>query len=56
VHHPSKLATADDAYGEGPATTHPRKRTPHCSLKITERCTMKLTVVATPWAMTNAMI
>jgi hypothetical protein len=30
--------------------------TGHCSLKITERCTMKLTVVATPWAMTNAMI
>jgi hypothetical protein len=28
----------------------------HCSLKITERCTMKLTVVATPWAMTKAMI
>jgi hypothetical protein len=28
----------------------------HCSRKITERCTMKLTVVATPWAMTNAMI
>ena len=26
------------------------------SLKITERCTMKLTVVATPWAITNAMI
>jgi hypothetical protein len=30
--------------------------TAHCSLKITERCTMKLAVVATPWAMTNAMI
>ena len=29
--------------------------TGHCSLKITERCTMKLTVVATPWAMTKAM-
>ena len=26
------------------------------SLKITERCTMKLTVVAIPWAITNAMI
>jgi hypothetical protein len=37
-------------------TTHSRKRTAHCSLKITERCTMKLTVVATPWAITNAMI
>jgi hypothetical protein len=30
--------------------------TAHCSLKITERCTMKLTVVAIPWAMTKAMI
>jgi hypothetical protein len=30
--------------------------TGHCSLKITARCTMKLTVVATPWAMTNAVI
>ena len=30
--------------------------TGHCSLKITERCTMKLTVVAIPWAITNAMI
>src|SRR5688572_19935665 len=56
VHHPSKLPTADDAHGEGLLTSHARKRTAHCSLKITERCTMKLTVVATPWAMTNAMI
>jgi hypothetical protein len=30
--------------------------TAHYSLKITERCTMKLTVVAIPCAMTNAMI
>ena len=41
--------------------SHPPKRTGQSaispgqlSLKITDRCTMKLTVVATPWAMTNA--
>ena len=34
----------------------PSECTGHCSLKITERCTMKLTVVAIPWAITNAMI
>jgi hypothetical protein len=48
VHHPGKLPTADDAYREAPRTGHSPKRTGHCSLKINERCTMKLTVVATP--------
>jgi hypothetical protein len=27
VHHARKLATADDANGEGPPTSHARKRT-----------------------------
>ena len=57
----SRLPFASDEGGESggrpsECNQHRWIDSAHWSLKITERCTMKLTVVATPWAITNAMI
>ena len=53
----TKLAPfASDEGGASTAARQSAISTAQRSLKITERCTMKLTVVAIPWAITNAMI
>ena len=44
----SWLLFASDEGGASMAARQSAVNTAHCSLKITERCTMKLTVVATP--------
>jgi hypothetical protein len=44
----SSLPFASDEGGASIAARQSAMNTHHCSLKITERCTMKLTVVAIP--------